>query len=100
MEAPAKGTSTDPEVIYEHRSTGAISSVGRIPWDGVVAPLLVRDVGFAVSCSYFGDHILTATTFQDRLQLTYCVVGATITLAQAKVIAEKTVAALEAVRRH
>ena len=100
MQAPAKGTSTDPEVIYQHRSTGAISSVGRIPWDGVVAPLEVSGMGFAVSCSYFGDHILTAATFQGCLQLTYCVVGATITLAEAKGIAEKTVAALEAVGCH
>jgi hypothetical protein len=99
VKAPPKSTTLDPASIYEHRSTGAVSSVGRIHWDGEEEPLHVSRVGFAVGCSYFGDHILTAATFAGSLQLTYCVVGGTIALSQAKVIAEKTVGALEALGR-
>jgi len=81
--------------LYAARSTGAISSAGRVrdwlPYPG----LLVQRLGFAVSCSVVGDHILTATTYDDTLQLSYCVVGDAIPLVHAQGIASATVERLQ-----
>jgi hypothetical protein len=59
----------------------------------------VRKLGFAVGCSYFGDHILTATTMAGCLQLSYCVVVAAIPLSEGERIASKTIEFLQGAAR-
>ncbi|MBV71434.1 MAG: hypothetical protein CMH52_08785 [Myxococcales bacterium] len=95
--APPRTVDIDPMTIYQSRSSAAVSNVGKVSWSGREQGISVSHLGFAVSCSYFGDHILTATTHNGQLQMTYCVVPEAIPADKAQAIISDTVDALKVI---